>query len=94
MFNVPKEGVMNVKRGMIMVGGAVLLVSSLVGGAWVITAPPDNIPPWKEKQCNEHVEQLDMLNRYKLFWSFVQRRQGFNDCLKRVDELGLKPPSE
>lgn len=63
-------------------------------GAWVVTAPPDNVEPWKQKTCDEHVQQLDMLNRYKLFWSFVQRRQGFNDCLKRVDELGMKPPSE
>ncbi|HBH79394.1 MAG TPA: hypothetical protein DDY39_06165 [Nitrospira sp.] len=94
MFNVLNEGFMSVKTGVIVVGSTVLLVSALVGGAWVVTAPPDNVEPWKQKTCDEHVQQLDMLNRYKLFWSFVQRRQGFNDCLKRVEELGMKPPSE
>ena len=82
------------KKGIMFVGGLVVLVLCLIGGAWVVTAPPDNVEPWKEKQCNEYVAQLDMLNRYKLFWSFVQRRVGFNDCLKRVEELGKKPPAE
>lgn len=82
---------MDVKKGLVLVGSVVLGILSLVGGAWVITAPPDNIEPSKEKQCNEYVEQLEMLNRYKLFWSFVQRRGAFNDCLKRVEENGQKP---
>lgn len=79
------------KKGMMIIGSAVLGIASLVGGAWVVTAPPDNIEAWKEKQCNEYVEQLEMLNRYKLFWSFVQRRVAFNDCLKKADENSPKP---
>ncbi|MGQ0557358.1 MAG: hypothetical protein ACT4PN_15605 [Nitrospiraceae bacterium] len=82
---------MDVKKGLVLVGSVVLGILSLVGGAWVITAPPDKIEPSKEKQCNEYVEQLEMLNRYKLFWSFVQRRGAFNDCLKRIEENGQKP---
>jgi hypothetical protein len=90
-FNVPKEGFMIGKKGMMIIGSAVLGIASLVGGAWVITAPPDHVESWKEKQCNEYVEQLEMLNRYKLFWSFVQRRVAFNDCLKKADENSQKP---
>lgn len=74
------------KKGMMIIGSAVLGIASLVGGAWIVTAPPDHVESWKEKQCNEYVEQLEMLNRYKLFWSFVQRRVAFNDCLKKADE--------
>jgi len=77
---------MDIKRGLILIGSVVLGVCALVGGAWIVTAPPDNVEPWKEKQCNEYVAQLEMLNRYKLFWSFVQRRGAFNDCLRKVDE--------
>jgi hypothetical protein len=90
-FNIPKEGFMNAKKGIMLIGSVALAILFLVGGAWVITAPPENVEAWKEKQCNEYVEQLEMLNRYKLFWSFVQRRVAFNDCLKKVDESGQKP---
>ncbi len=82
---------MDVKKGLVLVGSVALGIVALVGGAWVITAPPENVEAWKAKQCNEYVEQLEMLNRYKLFWSFVQRRGAFNDCLKRVDENAQKP---
>jgi hypothetical protein len=82
---------MNIKKAMILIGSIVLGVSALVAGAWIVTAPPDNVEPWKEKKCNEYVEQLELLNRYKLFWSFVQRRGAFNDCLKKVDEASSKP---
>ncbi len=82
---------MDVKKGLVLVGSVALAILVLVGGAWVITAPPDSIEASKEKQCNEYVEQLEMLNRYKLFWSFVQRRVAFNDCLKKVDESSQKP---
>ncbi|MEK9141357.1 MAG: hypothetical protein AAB308_09915, partial [Nitrospirota bacterium] len=69
---------MDVKKGLVLVGSVALAILVLVGGAWVITAPPENVEAWKAKQCNEYVEQLEMLNRYKLFWSFVQRRGAFN----------------
>lgn len=55
-------------------------------GAWMLsTAPPDNVEPWKEQQCNEYVEQLERVNQYKMFWSFIQRRVAFNDCLERIE---------
>lgn len=79
------------KKGMVIVGSAVLGIVALIGGAWIATAPPDQVEPWKEKQCNEYVEQLEKVNRYKMFWSFVQRRVAFNDCLKRADESGQNP---
>jgi hypothetical protein len=82
---------MDVKKGIVLVGSVALAILVLVGGAWVVTAPPENVEAWKAKQCNEYVEQLEMINRYKLFWSFVQRRGAFNDCLKRVEESGQKP---
>jgi len=82
---------MDVKKGLVLVVSVVLAILVLVGGAWVITAPPENVEAWKAKQCHEYVEQLEMINRYKLFWSFVQRRGAFNDCLKRVEEDGQKP---
>ncbi len=82
---------MDVKKGIILVGSVALAILVLVGGAWVVTAPPENIEDWKAKQCDEYVDQLEMLNRYKLFWSFVQRRGAFNDCLKRIEENAQKP---
>jgi len=82
---------MDVKKGIILVGSVALAILVLVGGAWVVTAPPENIEAWKAKQCDEYVDQLEMLNRYKLFWSFVQRRGAYNDCLKRIEENAQKP---
>ena len=82
---------MDVKKGIILVGSVALAIFVLVGGAWVITAPPENVEAWKAKQCDEYVDQLEMLNRYKLFWSFVQRRGAYNDCLKRIEENAQKP---
>ncbi|MGB4068004.1 MAG: hypothetical protein WBK08_08245 [Nitrospira sp.] len=82
---------MDVKKGLVLVGSVALAILVLVGGAWVVTAPPENIEAWKATQCNEYVDQLEMLNRYKLFWSFVQRRGAFNDCLKRIEENAQKP---
>jgi len=90
-FNAPKEGFMIGKKGMVIIASAVLGVTALIGGAWIVTAPPDNVEPWKEKQCKEYVEELDALNRYKMFWSFVQQRLAFNDCLKKADETSQKP---
>jgi hypothetical protein len=90
-FNIAKEGFMDVKKGIILVGSVALAILVLVGGAWVVTAPPENIEAWKAKQCDEYVDQLEMLNRYKLFWSFVQRRGAYNDCLKRIEENAQKP---
>ena len=79
------------KKGLVIIVSAVLGVAIFIGGAWIVTAPPDNVEPWKEKQCNEYVEELDALNRYKMFWSFVQQRVAFNDCLKKADESAQKP---
>jgi hypothetical protein len=82
---------MDVKKGLVLVGSVALAILVLVGGAWVVTAPPENIEAWKATQCNEYVDQLEMLNRYKLFWSFVQRRGAYNDCLKRIEENAQIP---
>jgi hypothetical protein len=77
---------------MVIIGSLVLIViAGGIGGWMAMTAPPDNLDPWKEKQCNEYVEQLETLNRYKMFWSFIQRRVAFNDCLKKIEEAGSKP---
>ncbi len=79
---------------MVIIGSLVLVVLGGGFGVWMVsTAPPDNIEPWKEKQCTEYVGQLEMLNRYKMFWSVIQRRVAFNDCLKKIDEAGQKPQS-
>jgi len=79
-------------KGMLVAGLVVVLLGGALGGWMAITAPPDNLEPWKEKQCNEYVSELEMLNRYKIFWSFIQRRVAFNDCLKRIEEAGGIPP--
>jgi hypothetical protein len=64
---------------LIMLGGGL--------GVWMVsTAPPDNLDPWKEQQCHEYVEQLERVNQYKMFWSFLQRRVAFNDCLERIED--------
>lgn len=35
------------------------------------------------KRCNEYVKELDMLNKYKWFWTPYHQRMAFNDCLTR-----------
>lgn len=76
----------------VVIGGLVLVVLGGGLGAWMAaTAPPDNLEPWKEQQCNEYVTQLELVNQYKMFWSFVQRRVAFNDCLNKLEETGEKP---
>jgi len=79
-------------KGLLVAGLVVVLLGGAVGGWMAVTAPPDNLAPWKEKQCNEYVGELEMLNRYKIFWSFIQRRVAFNDCLERVERAGGIPP--
>jgi len=81
------------KNIVLIAGLVVLLLGGAVGGWMVSTAPPDNLEPWKEKQCNDYVSELEMLNRYKIFWSFIQRRVAFNDCLDRIEQSGGKPPA-
>ncbi len=76
---------------MIIVGLVVVLLVGGVGGWIAMSAPPANLEPWKEKQCNEYVSELEMLNRYKIFWSFIQRRVAFNDCLEKIEAAGGKP---
>jgi len=83
---------MSSMKGMLVVGGIVVLLGGAVGGWMAATAPPDNLEPWKEKQCNEYVSELEMLNRYKIFWSFIQRRVAFNDCLQKIEDAGGIPP--
>jgi len=79
-------------KGLLVAGLIVVLLGGAVGGWIVMTAPPDNLEPWKEKQCNEYVGQLEMVNRYKAFWSGIQSRVAFNDCLKKIEEGAGQPP--
>ena len=79
-------------KGLLVAGVVVVLLGGAFGVLMISTAPPDDLAPWKEKQCNEFVKELEMLNRYKIFWSFIQRRVAFNDCLERIEQLGGKPP--
>ena len=82
-----KSMVITICVGLAVFGGAF--------GAWMAaTAPPDNIEPWKDKQCQEYISQLEMVNKYKMFWSVIQRRVTYNDCLKRIEEAGGKPPAD
>jgi len=84
---------MDSTKSMVLIAGVVVvLLGGAVGGWMVATAPPDNLEPWKEKQCNDYVGELEMLNRYKIFWSFIQRRVAFNACLERIEQAGGKPP--
>ncbi|MCP9463201.1 MAG: hypothetical protein NNA25_00195 [Nitrospira sp.] len=69
----------------VIVGLFLIVLGGGVGVWMVSTAPPDNLDPWKEQQCNEYVEQLERVNQYKMFWSFLQRRVAFNDCLERIE---------
>ncbi|MCP9471355.1 MAG: hypothetical protein NNA30_01290 [Nitrospira sp.] len=83
---------MSSTKMIVVIGSLVLVVVGGGLGAWMAsTAPPDNLEPWKEQQCNEYVTQLERVNQYKMFWSFVQRRVAFNDCLSRIEETGGKP---
>ena len=83
---------MSSTKTMVIIGAVVLIVLGGGFGAWMVsTAPPDNIEPWKEAKCNEYISQLEMVNKYKMFWSSIQRRVAFNDCLKKIEEAGGTP---
>lgn len=82
---------MNSTKTFVVIGSVILVVLGGGLGAWMVaTAPPANLEAWKEQQCNEYVKQLELVNQYKMFWSFIQRRVAFNDCLSRI-ESGERP---
>jgi hypothetical protein len=81
---------MNAKKIMLIV--SLPLCISLMGiGFWIMTEPQQDEGSSEAKQCREYLDQLEMLNRYKLFWTFIQRRLAYNDCLKRLSERHDQP---
>lgn len=73
---------MNTKAIVMFVAGVTCLLLVIGIGAWVMTAPLE-AGEVETKRCNEYVNELEMLNKYKWFWTPYHRRIGFNDCLRR-----------
>ena len=69
-----------------------LLVAGL--GFWIMTEPQQGAGPAEEQHCREYLDQLELLNRYKLFWTFIQRRLAYSSCITRQIEERQNQPSE
>jgi hypothetical protein len=83
---------MNIKRIVVPIVSLTLFLIVAGVGVWVMTAPQD-AGPVEAKKCTEYVEELDMLNRYKFFWTFIQRRLAYNNCLDRKNQQQSLPPA-
>lgn len=85
---------MNTKRRIVLIASLPLCISVLGLGFWLMTEPQHDAGSWEAKQCREYVEQLDMVNRYKLFWTFIQRRVAYSNCITRLVERHNQPEEE
>jgi len=84
---------MNTKRRIALIVSLPLCLSVVGLGFWLMTEPQQDAGSWEAKQCREYLEQLDLLNRYKLFWTFIQRRVAYSNCIERLVE-GRNQPKE
>lgn len=82
------------KRMIVLIVSLPLCLLLMGVGFWVMTEPQEDPGSAEAKQCREYVEDLDMVNRYKLFWSFVQRRMAYNNCIARIAENRLQPKTD
>lgn len=73
---------MDTKAIVMFVAGVILFLGVIGIGAWVMTAPLE-AGEVEAKRCNEYVRELEMLNKYKWFWTPYHQRMAFNDCLTR-----------
>jgi hypothetical protein len=73
---------MNTKGIVMFVAGVTFFLFTIGIGAWIMTAPLE-AGEVEAKRCNEYVRELDMLNKYKWFWTPYHQRMAFNDCLTR-----------
>jgi len=80
----PKREAMNTKRRIVLTLSLTLCVVVVGLGFWLMTEPQQDAGSLEAKQCREYVEELDLLNRYKMFWTFVQRRLAYSNCITRL----------
>jgi len=85
---------MNTKRSIVLIVSLTLCMFVAGLGFWLMTEPQQDEGSSEAKQCREYVEELDMLNRYKLFWSFIQRRLAYSNCITRLDERHNQPKED
>ncbi len=85
---------MNSKRRIVLVLSLALCLSAVSLGFWFMTEPQQDADSSEVKQCLEYLEQLEMLNRYKLFWTFIQRRVAYSNCMERLAERRNKPQED
>jgi hypothetical protein len=74
------------KRRVVLIASVPLCMSIVGLGFWLVTEPQQGAGPREAEQCREYLEQLEMLNRYKLFWTFIQRRVAYSNCIERLVE--------
>ena len=77
---------MTTKRKIVLIAGFPLVIVLLGLLAWLMTEPEHDAGSLEAKECSEYVKELEMVNKYKLFWSFFQRRVAYNDCMERVGQ--------
>ena len=77
---------MNSKRSIVLIVSLLLVICVVGLGFWHMTEPRVDAGSPEAEQCREYLEQLEMLNRYKLFWTFIQRRLAYSRCIERLGE--------
>jgi hypothetical protein len=82
---------MNTTRRIVLIVTLPLLLGGAGVGAWILTEPQHDAGSVEAKACREYVEQLDKLNRYKFFWTFIQRRVAYNSCMERRGDSHNQP---
>lgn len=83
---------MNTKQSIVLIVSLTLCIFAAGLGFWLMTEPQQDAGPMEAKACREYVEELDMLNRYKFFWTFIQRRLAYSNCITRQVERRTQPP--
>jgi hypothetical protein len=84
---------MNTMRRLVLIVSLPLVICVAGLGFWFMTEPQVDAESSEAKQCREYLEQLEMLNRYKLFWTFIQRRLAYSNCIERLGG-GRNQPKE
>ena len=85
---------MHTKRSILLIASVTLCICVVGLGFWLMTEPHVDAGSPEAKQCQEYLEQLEMLNRYKLFWTFIQRRLAYSNCIERLGDRRNEPTED
>ena len=85
---------MNTKRRIVLIVSLLLCICVVGLGFWFMTEPQQDAGSWEAKQCRKYLEELDRMQKYNLFWTSIQRRLAYSNCIRRLVERHNQPKED